>query len=54
MCAMRGTNKMIIIFEQIKLHCMSTKQVSNCSIKTHGSVLCGPRNPGRATDKCVF
>ena len=23
-------------------------------IKTHGSVSCGPRNPGRVTDKCVF
>jgi len=26
----------------------------SCVIKTHGSVLCDPKNPGRATDKCVF
>ena len=28
--------------------------VGKSLVKTHGSVSCGPRNPERAIDKCVF
>jgi len=52
------THKCVFQFNWSLEHILGIQPIStNCNvnlIKTHSSVSCGPRNPGRATDKCVF